>query len=284
MSRTIAEINTELRTNFVANETIKTLYGLSDGSTFEQEFSIVSLEAVLFYIIAVSIWVLERNFDELEQRVTDKVAQAKRWNLPALVQDAKAYQLGDPLVWVDGEYKYIVQEGANIITFAAAQEIGNSVVLKVATDFMAPGIQPLEDDHLLAFSEYIAAMKPPGVNLLIVSRPADMLKIYYRVYVNPLVFDLTGGLLTDPSLKPVETAIQQYCKGLDFNGRFSITELTDQLQAIPGVLAPVFVEGHAKYGSEGYTQFSDFYTPNAGYLEIDPDFPLATTITYLNLP
>lgn len=284
MARTITQINNELQTNFVANTTIQQFYGIPPGSSFDQEFSIVSFERVLFYIIAVSIWVLESNYDELKTHVDNKVAQAKRWSLPVMVQDAKDFQLGDALSWIDGEYRYETENApAKIVTFAAAQEIGNSVVLKVARTGGADGIQELPESQLTPFAVYINQLKPPGVNLLIVSRPADTLKLYYRVYINPLVLDLTGALLSDPMVKPVEAAIKLYCKSLDFNGGFDVTELTDQLQEATGVVAPVFEQGFAKYGLTSYTQFQDYYIPNAGYLTIDPDFPLEITISYLLL-
>lgn len=285
MARTIAQINTEIQSNFIANPTIQSFYGITPGSTFDAEFSKVSFERVLFYILAVSIWVLESNFDELKTHVDTKVAEAKRWSLPVLVQDAKAFQLGDALQWINGEYRYAATNtDAMVVTYAAAQEIGSSVILKVATVGGVNGIQELSPLQLSAFSDYIRQLKPPGVDLLVVSRPADTLKIYYRIYINPLVLNLSGGLVTDPGVKPVETAIKAYCKSLDFNGRFDVTALTDVLQKIPGVLAPVFQQAFVRYGLNDYQEFADFYTPNAGYLAIDNDNQLDVTLSYFLLP
>ena len=107
------------------------------------------------------------------------------------------------------------------------------------------------------------------------------MKIYYRVYVDPLVLDSNGALLTNNTIKPVELAIQDYCKGLNFNGVFSVTELTDLIQNAVGVINPVFENGASKYGLVAYDPIQDYFVPNAGYLKIDPAFPLSTTITYI---
>jgi hypothetical protein len=124
-------------------------------------------------------------------------------------------------------------------------------------------------------------MKPPGVKLVVVNRPADTLKIYFKIYVNPLVMNLSGELLSDTSVKPVELIINEYCKSLKFDGIFNITELTDLIQQGTGVANPVFQNAEAKYGLVPYTPIVDYYNPNSGYLKIDVDFPLSATITYL---
>lgn len=280
MGRTLQEINTQMKADFVANPVIQSLYGITPGNTFEQEFSISSFEGLLFYIISFQIWLLESNFTELDNAVNLKISESRRWSLPNFVADAYAFQHGDPLVYQDLEYKYATINPANqIIKVASATEIGNSVVLKVATEI--GGIyQELTLPQLNAFGDYIKLVKPPGVSLLIVSRPADILKIYYHIYVNPQVINTNGELISNTSIKPVEDAINAYCKGLDFNGVFNITQLTDLIQQIPGVVAPVFDSAEAKFGTVPYAAINDFYTPNSGYLEIDPAFPLDVTITY----
>jgi hypothetical protein len=283
MARALNDITQELRTNYMANETIQAHYDLAPGAVFEDEFSIVSFEAILFYIIAVSIWTLEKIFDDHKTWMAVKESELKPWNLPSLVANAKKFQLGDDLVYQDDAYKYAtVDTETQIVKLASASEVGNIVVLKVAKLDGSGVPEKLHDiDELVPFVEYIKLLKPPGVKLSIVSRPADLLKIYYRVYINPLVMSASGELLSDPSVKPVEDAINAYCKGLNFNGVFSVTELTDKIQQATGVSNPVFESAASKYGLTPYAAINDYFTPNAGYFKIDEDFPLSATITYL---
>ena len=124
-------------------------------------------------------------------------------------------------------------------------------------------------------------VKFAGVNIACISRDPDLLKVYFHVYVDPLVINSSGQLISNTAIKPVEDAINDYCKGLPFNGIFSITELTDKIQSATGVINPVFDSGAAKYGTNPYIALGDFYNPNAGYLKVDPGFPLSATITYL---
>lgn len=282
MARTLQDILTELKANFVANPVMQSAYGLTPGNTFEQEFSIVSFEGALLYIVAFSIFALEKNLDNLTTEVDNKIAQARNWSIPNFVEDAYAFQYGDALIYdsVEKRYKYAtINEANKIIKVASATEVSSELQLKIATD-NGSGIEPLSLPQITAFGEYIQKLKAPGVNLAVITRPADELKIYYHVYVNPQVLNTSGELISNPSVKPVEDAINSYCIGLDFNGVFNITELTDLIQQIHGVVAPVFDAAEAKFGTNPYTPIIDFYTPNSGYLKIDPAFPLSVTVIY----
>jgi hypothetical protein len=283
-ARTLQQIHDELKANFVANTVLQSMYGFTPGNTFEQEFSIVSFEGALLYIVAFSIWILESNFDELEQRINEKITNARKWSLPNFVADAYAFQYGDSLIYSNREYKYATDNpSSKIIKVASATEVGNSVVLKVATE-SGGSYGELSPTQMTAFADYITLMKPPGYNLLIVSRPADLLKIFAHIYVNPQVINTSGELISNPSVRPVDDAINAYCIGLDFNGVYDLTKLTDLLQQVPGVVRPVIDSAHAKFGTLPYEQIVDVYTPNSGYLKIDPAFPLdgtGGTITYL---
>jgi hypothetical protein len=61
---------------------------------------------------------------------------------------------------------------------------------------------------------------------------------------------------------------------------------TDSIQAVEGVSNVVINTCQAKYGSLAYSNIllstEQSYQSNAGYLTIDPAYPLATSITYLN--
>jgi hypothetical protein len=96
--------------------------------------------------------------------------------------------------------------------------------------------------------------------------------------------NINGELISNPSIKPVEDAINNYCKSLPFNGVFSITELTDKIQASVGVVNPVFENASAQYGTNPFVVINDYYNPNAGYLTIDPTFTLADSIVYILQP
>ena len=57
MARTIAEIKQEMTDAWMAEGAVRERYGLSGSDTFEGKFSKVSIEGLLFYVVAFGIWV-----------------------------------------------------------------------------------------------------------------------------------------------------------------------------------------------------------------------------------
>jgi hypothetical protein len=286
MARQLSEIFDSLKSDFVANPTIQSFYGIPSLSTFDTEFSLVSFERALLYIISIWIFSIETNIDDLQTQVEAEVERSRRWSIPMMVEDALNFQLGENLVWLNGDYRYLNDLPATrIVKLASATEVGNSVTMKIANQDGNNLPFPLSNSELAAFQIYMNLLKAPGVDLQIVSRAADLLKLNLRVYVNPLVIDTNGSSLINPSIRPVDDAIVAYCRnGIDFAGKFSVTELLDALQLVNGVVSPIFDSAEAKYGILPYSPFVDYYTPFAGYLEIDPAFPLTTSIQYFVAP
>ena len=77
-------------------------------------------------------------------------------------------------------------------------------------------------------------------------------------------------------------AINNYIKGLPFDGVFNLTAFVDAMQQATGVVDPVINSVEAKVGAGSYSPTGQNYTADAGYLEIDPTFPLTdpSVITY----
>ena len=83
MARTIAEIKAEIGAAYVSHETVRSAYGLDENASFDKVFSPISVESVLFYVVASCIWVLEQLFDrhtaEVEQRIEALRPHTLRW-------------------------------------------------------------------------------------------------------------------------------------------------------------------------------------------------------------
>jgi len=73
MARSIADIKKEMTGYFIANETVIGLYGLDRSKSFEDQFSKVSLESILFYVVAVAIWSLEVLFDTHKTEISSLI-------------------------------------------------------------------------------------------------------------------------------------------------------------------------------------------------------------------
>ena len=64
MTRTISDIRREIAAAYIADPTIQHAYKLTAGKTFEEQFSKVSLESILFWAFASAVWTLETLFDK----------------------------------------------------------------------------------------------------------------------------------------------------------------------------------------------------------------------------
>ena len=83
---------------FITNDTIKALYGLDPKKSFEDQFSKVSLESILFYVVATAVWTLEKLFDRHRQECTELINELKPHSIRWYANKAKAFQFGKSLV------------------------------------------------------------------------------------------------------------------------------------------------------------------------------------------
>lgn len=286
MARTIQQIYDEMIAEKQSMAALNTLEpNISSAQTLLTDLtssSKVAIWRLMFFVMAVGIWTHEKLFDEHKDWINAKALQLIVANLPWYHTKALEFQYGDGLEFIDGVYKYpAVNEEARLVKLVSVNEIGGQLFFKIAKLDGSGEPEPLTDPEIDAFKAYINFVKVAGTKIEAISRVPDLLRIQYRVYVDPLLINANGELISNPSIKPVEQAINNYCKNLPFNGVFSITQLTDQLQQAVGVLNPVFEAASAQYGAEPFIALGDYYNPNAGYLRVDPDFPLTDSITYI---
>lgn len=270
MARTILEIYNSI---IAEKQTLSSLNNLQPNIDSGQQLlndltspSNVAVWRLIFFVIAVAIWSLENLFDIhvkwIENRASELVVGSEKW----YELKAREFQIGDDLEFDGITYKYpVINESNKIVKVVAAKQSAGAVLIKVAKlDGLDP--IPLTTEELDAFTAYMNKIKFAGIKTPCLSREADELSIEYRVYYNPLVLNSDGELLTDTSIKPVEEAINNYCKNLPFNGLFSVTDLTDKIQKSTGVVNPVYLSGQVRYGLLPWVNLQDYYNPNAGYL------------------
>lgn len=284
MARTVNEIKQAICADFVANATIQSMYGLNPSLTFDEQFSKVSFEGTLFYIIAVCINTIEQLVDWHKEWTNEAIVENRGGILPWYAELVKKFQYGHTLDFIDNRYQYATDDpAARIVTLSAATEISNGtqILIKVAQVDAGGNTIPLTQPQLDALNVFVQKKKYAGVKVVAVSRDADLMRVNYRVYLDALVFNADGSLITDPTKFPVEDAINNHIVNLPFNGEFSITSLTDDIQAVDGVLNPVHQSSEVQSGTNPFISVTDYYTPNAGYMQIDPAQPLNTTLTYI---
>jgi len=281
MARSVAEIKKTMTDAFMADATIREKYGLSVNDTFSGKFSSVSIESILFFIVAACCHVLEMIFDQHKRDVEDKIALAVVASVPWYYKMALAFQYGDSLVLNERtqQYEYAsVDESKQVVKYAAVRDKGTSVQILVSGDQGGSPVA-LSNDVLTVFKQYMNRVKVAGVILNITSKESDNVTVTATITIDPLVLNENGELLSDGS-KPVEEAITSYLKHIIYGGTFNKTKLVDVIQAVEGVVDVELEE--CKYrpaNSLEWTVLSgNNYTGNSGsYIPID----LANSLTYV---
>lgn len=255
MARSVSEIKKGMTDAFMANETVRDVYGLKVGDSFEEHFSVVSIESVLFYVVAVCCHVLEGLFDRHKAEVGDIAEGAVVASIPWYHKIALQYQHGDALVFDERTqgFGYAVEdEKKRVVKFAAVRDRERFVQILVAGEKNGRP-EVIDDDVLTPFKEYMNVMKIAGVVLTVESLPADVMVIRAKVYVDPLVIDKNGICIADGD-KPVIAAIDNYLRGIVYGGTFSKTKLVDAIQSVDGV-TDVELLG-CEYSSDGGNSFN----------------------------
>ena len=281
MARSVAEIKKTMTDAFMADATIREKYGLSVDDTFSSKFSSVSIESILFFIVAACCHVLEMIFDQHKRDVEDKIALAVVASVPWYYKMALAFQYGDSLVLNERtqQYEYAsVDESKQVVKYAAVRDKGTSLQILVSGDQGGSPVA-LSNDVLTVFKQYMNRVKVAGVILNITSKESDNVTVTATITIDPLVLNENGELLSDGS-KPVEEAITSYLKHIIYGGTFNKTKLVDVIQAVEGVVDVELEE--CKYrpaNSLEWTVLSgNNYTGNSGsYIPID----LANSLTYV---
>ena len=236
MARSINEIKKGMTDEFMADSVVREKYGLKAGDSFSECFSVVSIENVLFYTVAACCHILEMLFDAYKEDVNRLVEGAVVASVPWYHKVALQFQYGDSLVFDETTQRYIYaneEARKQVVKYVAVRDKGTSITLLVSGEENGRPSQ-LSDDVLTAFRSYMDRVKIAGVVLNVRSLPADSIKVYAKVYIDPLVIDTAGKRISDGS-KPVEEAIENYLRGILYGGTFYNTKLVDAIQRVEGV-------------------------------------------------
>jgi hypothetical protein len=269
MARTIDTINNDLKQAFMQDTTLAEKYGFTAGANFADTFSRFSIESIILYIVAASIWTLEKLFDTHTAEVTDYIATMKPHSLRWYVEKAKAFMYGVPLI--DGSDQYDTTNLTDeqiaekkIVTFAACTEANATLYLKVAK----AGPAPLTTDEKAAFVAYLHEIKDAGVRIDVISENGDYIKLQMVIYYDPLLINANGESKGTGN-KVVEDAIKNYIENIPFNGEFRKNELEDAIQAVDGVVMVEFERAeHSETGEDDtYEEVIPYCKPTSGYFK-----------------
>lgn len=271
MARSIEQIKKQMAEQFMADPVIREKYGITGSASFEEAFSRVSIESILFFVVASAIYVVEAIFDRHAADIDRKVETAVLASLPWYHKIALEYQHGDDLVWNDmtQSYGYADQDDKKKkVKYAACQDMGGGVRLLVSGASSDGRPEKLSDDVLTAFKHYLNRRKPAGVVVEAYSLAPDKIILSLAVQYNPLLLNADGSLISSPSRFPVEEAVKEYLRGIVYGGVFNKTSLIDNVQKAEGVVDVVLSEVKAVQASgEEAPVKGNNYTAGGGSFE-----------------
>lgn len=157
-------------------------------------------------------------------------------------------------------------EASKIVSYCAVNDNGDAVTIKVAK-LVGSDLAPLDVQELAALQSYMQRVKDAGVFVSIVNDAADMLFVGATVSYYPMILNSVGvNILT--GVNTVQLAIDNYLKSIEFDGEFSIQDLTDAVQKVNGVkyFTPFAVNAGA-VGAGSYEHVGQSYRPASGYLK-----------------
>lgn len=234
--------------------------------------------ALFAYASYVVRTLFEKHKIELEKLLAEKEPGTLQW----YVEQLKLFQEGYTLEVVNGIPKYLtIDENAKIVKYAAGAEANGELLLKVAGENSSGLPEAIPSNILNQINLYINKKGFAGVRKTLISLTGDLIFLEADIYVDGLLINTNGALISDTSIKPVEQAILQYYKDLPFNGVFNKNALIDAIQAAEGVKDVVIHTLQYKVGSNPYININREYSTISGYVLEDPGATLSDNLNYI---
>lgn len=265
--RTIAEIKEGMTDDFMRNETLASAYGFEVGAQFSATFSKVSVENILFYIVASALWVLERLFYEYKQDVETLIENMTphrgRWyrdKVLAFMKD-KALVSETDRYDTDGMTEADIEK-ARVVKYASVEESEDSSILKIkvagGTDMERA---PLDTDTKAQLTAYLEEVKDAGVRILLVNEPAATFNCEIDIYYDPII-------QANAVKSACGDAIDDYIINLPFNGEYTNMALIDRLQEVEGVrIAELKASSTQSAQEQTVSKIDAKCTPVSGYFK-----------------
>ena len=258
---------------FGANEDVVKAYGLTPGKTYDEQFSKVSIESLLFWSFSAGIAKLEAIYDDHRREVSELIVASEPHTLFWYSNRAKSYLHGFSLKPYSDEFDTAGASDddlakAHIVRYAVASEYQDTVYLKVAgvDETGAPVV--LSESVLSGIRSYIAQIKDAGVAVRVISAPGDDLDLNLDIYMQPSLL-LDSGLPSQDRQAEIRKVIERNTTSLPFDGVFRPSDLVVALSQVAGVESSVVTSASSSAsGEDDWKEFTGFHRPSSGYYKI----------------
>ncbi len=295
MARTISEIKAEISSAFISQEVVRSAYGLDDNTSFDKAFSPISIESVLFYVVASCIWILESLFEKHKTEVETGIEQLRPHTLRWYVSKTLDYMHNGKFILTDGVVAadYYDTTGMSesdiekkrIVKYAVATESNTQVFIKVAKADSNGRPKRLSANEQSGLEFYLSQIKDAGVAIKVLNEPADKMNVELVVLYDPSKLtavnisdddadeeyrELTITSIENEERDVIAEAVQSVVARLPFNGEYRNADLMAAVQAIDGVeVVDVANVEVCANGSEQYAKVVGYRRPYSGYYELN---------------
>lgn len=268
--RSIREIKREICDAFVSHPDIIKAYGLRPGKTFEEQFSKVSLESILFYVVASSMWLMESMMHKHRDEVVELVESLKPHRLRWYSHMARLYMHGHQLIRDTDRYdlsglsnEQIAE--ARVVRYAVSTESSTIVYIKVAGADGAGRPAPLSAREFAGFKAYVDEIKDAGVAIEVINQPPDSIRLNLELFVS-------ASFLGNHAVanQTVSSVIQGVLNSFPFDGILRLSDIVRALEALSDVEVAVIRAAEVKtYHALEWTNVDGYCRPYAGYWSLD---------------
>ena len=267
--RTIAEIKEEMCKAWMANQHLAEAYGFNVGDAWSDHYNSVSVENLLLYVVACSIYVLEGLLEshktEVEAEIDEMMPHRPKWYRDKALAFMKDMVLsGDSDQYDTSDMSEQDIAAAHVVRYAAATESADASLLTIKVAGEEGGeLCPLDSETEVQLLAYLQEVKDAGVPLRLVNQPADLFSCEVNIYYDAM---LTAASVQEKCRK----AIEGYIRNLPFNGEYTNMGLVDALQAVTGVKVVHFGHAVVQVDNESTpTPVEARHRPAAGYMTTD---------------
>ena len=214
-------------------------YGIDTSKGFEEQFSAVSIESLLFYAQAFGLMVLEKIVGDSIAKLEEHFNRLRPHTLNWYAGKIKAFQMGDTLPTDTDMYPEIKED-------AQVDKDGKPT--------------RLSDDDVKKVSAYVSKIKDAGVRVLLSSGDADKFNVSLLIHYDPL---------KRLEAKDIKKVVSEYLESMPFDGIYSNMALIDAIQKVDGVRVAEVLTSEAKYGGNITKSIDSVYVPTSGYMQIE---------------
>lgn len=282
--RSIEEIKAEIGAEYIKHPKVVERYGLEEGKSFDEQFSKLSIENLLFYTIATVIysieWIRDTFLGEVETAKKESMCGNAMWYRQQCLRFEYAGEDEVSLVWdtetASWKYDYTDKsyQGKNCIVSECSVAYINGWV-QIKTSKTTNGKRcPLNESELKALSSFIDKIKIVGTTVNVISKQPDKLYCEMTIYYNAFTQKL------EELTEKVHTASNNYLEQLPFGGCYDVNKHIQTIMSIEGVESVkaknVYLsecenpEKQIKLVTNGKIENS-FHSLDAGYIDTDPE-------------